>query len=184
MTVVFAHSSVLLDVLTEDARRYDRSAEALETHAESSVLAINPTIYPEVSIRFESIEDLEEAIPPDLFQRAQLPWEAGFLAGKCFVRHRRKGGVRRSPLPDFYIGAHAAVRGWKLLTRDAAQYHTYFPGFGFAVTGRTTVSVMSRPSAPEGTPRVPEYQGSGGRRHPGYSRGRPVDRCDESPATL
>jgi predicted nucleic acid-binding protein len=132
VTVVLVDSSVLLDVLTEDPAWYDWSAEALEAHAESSVLAINPIIYGEVSIRFERIEDAEEALPPDLFQRAHLPWEAAFLAGKCFVRYRRKGGVRRSPLPDFYIGAHAAVRGWKLLTRDAAQYRTYFPGLALA----------------------------------------------------
>ena len=127
MTVVLVDSSVLLDVLTEDAKWCGWSSEALETQAESSVLAINPIIYAEVSIRFRRIEDVEEAFPPDLFQRAHLPWEAAFLAGKCFVRYRRKGGVRRSPLPDFYIRAHAAVNGWKLLTRDADHYRTYFP---------------------------------------------------------
>ena len=83
------------------------------------MLAINPIIYAEVSIRFARIEELEEALPPRLFERAPLPWEAAFLAGKCFVRYRRSGGTRRSPLPDFYIGAHAAVRGWAVLTRDA-----------------------------------------------------------------
>jgi predicted nucleic acid-binding protein len=127
VTAVLVDSSVLLDVLTEDAEWFQWSAEALETQAESSVLAINPIIYAEVSIRFKRIEDMEDALPPDLFQRAHLPWEAAFLAGKCFVRYRRKGGVRRSPLPDFYIGAHAAVCGWKLLTRDAGPYKTYFP---------------------------------------------------------
>ena len=127
MTAVLVDSSVLLDVLTQDAKWYDWSAQALEKHAESNVLAINPIIYAEVSIRFGRIEEVEEAFPPDLFQRAHLPWEAAFLAGKCFLRYRRKGGARRSPLPDFYIGAHAAVTGWKLLTRDASQYRTYFP---------------------------------------------------------
>jgi predicted nucleic acid-binding protein len=127
VTVVLVDSSVLLDVLTEDRRWYEWSADALETEAESNVLAINPIIYAEVSIRFEKIEDVEEAFPADLFQRAHLPWEAAFLAGKCFVRYRRKDGIKRSPLPDFYIGAHAAVNGWKLLTRDAGQYRSYFP---------------------------------------------------------
>ena len=127
MTVVLVDSGVLLDVLTEDARWYRWSAEALESEAEASVLAINPIIYAEVSIRFGRIEDVEDAFPPDLFQRSQLPWEAAFLAGKCFVRYRRKGGAKRSPLPDFYIGAHAAVNGWKLLTRDAGLYRSYFP---------------------------------------------------------
>jgi len=81
-----------------------------------------------VSIRFERIEDLEEALSADDFVRLPLPWEAAFLAGKCFVRHRRRRGGSRSPLPDFYIGAHAAVAGLLLLTRDATRYRTYFPG--------------------------------------------------------
>jgi predicted nucleic acid-binding protein len=66
-------------------------------------------------------------LPPTYFRRDALPWEAGFLAGKCFRRYRRSGGARRSPLPDFFVGAHAAVRGHALLTRDAARYRTYFP---------------------------------------------------------
>ena len=127
MSAVLVDSSVLLDVLTEDSKWYGWSADALEKQAETSVLAINPIIYAEVSIRFGKIEDVEQAFPPDLFERARLPWEAAFLAGKCFVRYRRRGGVRRSPLPDFYIGSHAAVKHWKLLTRDAGLYRTYFP---------------------------------------------------------
>jgi len=127
MSVVLVDSNVLLDVLTEDARWFGWSAEALETQADDAILAINPIIYAEVSIRFGRIEELEAAFPAGLFERAPLPWEAAFLAGKCFVHYRRQGGVRRSPLPDFYIGAHAAVRGWTLLTRDATRYRSYFP---------------------------------------------------------
>ena len=70
---------------------------------------------------------MEDALPPDLFRRDPLPWEAAFLAGKCFLTYRRRGGVRTSPLPDFYIGAHAAVAEFRLLTRDARRYRTYFP---------------------------------------------------------
>jgi predicted nucleic acid-binding protein len=92
-----------------------------------SVLVINPIIFAEVSIGYSSIEDLEEVVPADVFRREPLPYEAAFLAGKCFLAYRRRGGVRISPLPDFYIGAHAAVRGYRLLTRDAARYRTYFP---------------------------------------------------------
>lgn len=92
------------------------------------MLAINPLVYAEVSIRFERIEELEEALPEPDFLRLPLPWEAAFLAGKCFVRYRRRGGGRSSPLPAFYIGAHAAVAGLVLLTRDATRYRTYFPG--------------------------------------------------------
>jgi hypothetical protein len=91
------------------------------------VIAINPIIYAEVSIRFERIEELEETLPESEFRRLPLPWEAAFLAGKCFIRYRRRRGARRSPLPDFYIGAHAAVAGMPLLTRDASRYRTYFP---------------------------------------------------------
>jgi predicted nucleic acid-binding protein len=83
--------------------------------------------YGEVSVGFPRIEDLEAALPQESFQRAPLPWEAAFLAGKCFLRYRRRGGARRSPLPDFYIGAHAAISGLSLLTRDPARYRIYFP---------------------------------------------------------
>ena len=121
-------SNVLLDVLTEDSEWSAWSGEALADCAESSPLAINPLIYAEVSIRFERIEDLEDALREDDFRRLALPWEAAFLAGKCFVRYRRRRGARRSPLPDFYIGAHAAVAGLTLLTRDSTRYRTYFPG--------------------------------------------------------
>lgn len=119
---------MLLDILTEDPEWSDWSSEALADCAESAALAINPLIYAEVSIRFERIEDLETALREEDFMRLPLPWEAAFLAGKCFVRYRRRRGPRRSPLPDFYIGAHAAVNGLVLLTRDATRYRTYFPG--------------------------------------------------------
>lgn len=82
----------------------------------------------EVSIRFDRIEELDDALPAEFFQRTPLPWEAAFLAGKCFVQYRRRGGAKTSPLPDFYIGAHAAVSGPALLTRDAGRYRTYYPG--------------------------------------------------------
>ena len=76
---------------------------------------------------FDRIEDLEDALPPELFRREGLPWEAAFLAGKCFLRYRRARGEKRSPLPDFYIGAHASVLGMPLLTRDTTRYRKYFP---------------------------------------------------------
>jgi predicted nucleic acid-binding protein len=95
--------------------------------AEGAMLVINPIIYAEVSAGFERVEELDEVLPADSFRRDPLPWEAAFLAGKSFLAYRRKGGSRRSPLPDFYIGAHAAVAGLPLLTRDARRYRTYFP---------------------------------------------------------
>jgi hypothetical protein len=124
---VLVDSSVLLDVLTEDPRWYAWSAGAVTRCADEAALAINPIIYAEVSIRFARIEELEDALEPHLFERLPLPWEAAFLAGKCFANYRRRGGRRESPLPDFYIGAHAAISGLSLLTRDAARYRTYFP---------------------------------------------------------
>lgn len=127
MGAVLVDSNVLLDILTEDPRWFPWSANALAQAAETDVLVINPLIYAEVSVRFARIEDLDEALPEALFRRDALPWESGFLAGKSFVAYRRGGGARRSPLPDFYIGAHAALRGMTLLTRDATRYRTHYP---------------------------------------------------------
>ena len=124
---VLVDSNVILDVVTEDPRWFDWSAGRLEALAEDHLFVINPIIYSEVSVGFGRIEDLEEALPPEFFRRENLPWEAGFLAGKCFLRYRRARGKQRSPLPDFYIGAHAAVRRIPLLTRDVRRYRSYFP---------------------------------------------------------
>lgn len=126
MAAVLVDSNVLLDILTEDAEWYDWSADALRTQGDQSVLVINPIIYAEVSVGFERIEELDEALPADLFRRDPLPWEAAYLAGKAFVGYRRRRGVKQSPLPDFYIGAHAAIAKLSLLTRDPARYRTYF----------------------------------------------------------
>lgn len=120
-------SSVLLDVVTRDPRWFDWSSSTIASCVEREALRINPIIYAEVSLAFKSIEELEEAIPPAYFHRTPLPWEAAFLAARCFLQYRRRGGDRRSPLPDFYIGAHASVEGMGLITRDAARTRTYFP---------------------------------------------------------
>ncbi len=120
-------SNVILDVLTEDPSWLEWSRRTIDQHVEDHMLAIDPVIYAEVSVRFERIEDLERALPEETFERKAIPWEAAFLAGKCFAAYRRRGGVRRSPLPDFFIGAHAAVEGMTLITRDPARYRTYFP---------------------------------------------------------
>ena len=124
---VLVDSNVLLDIIEEDAIWFDWSSRHLRQAADSSVLIINPVIYSEVSVGFQQVEELEAALPPDIFERRPIPWEAAFPAGKCFVRYRRLGGARHSPLPDFFIGAHAAVAGLNLLTRDATRYRTYFP---------------------------------------------------------
>jgi predicted nucleic acid-binding protein len=127
MKTTLVDSNVLLDIATNDPTWFDWSSQALESAANASPLAINAIIYAEVSIGFQRIEDLESAIPSTLFRRDALPFEAAFLAGKAFLQYRRRGGGRATPLPDFYIGAHAAVAGFRLLTRDPKRYQTYFP---------------------------------------------------------
>lgn len=126
MSNVLVDSNVILDIFTEDPTWFGWSSVKVSEIAEHSILVINAIIYAEVSVRFKTIEALEQALP-DEFHREKLPWEAGFLAGKCFLQYRNRGGSRRSPLPDFYIGAHAAVQGMELLTRDINRYQTYFP---------------------------------------------------------
>jgi predicted nucleic acid-binding protein len=125
--IVLVDSNVLLDVLTEDPKWYAWSSAELAAAADTNRLGLNPIVYAEVSIGFKRIEDLDHALPGETFVRLPLPWHAAFLAGKCFLAYRQAGGTRRSPLPDFYIGAHAAVEGIPLLTRDAARYRTYLP---------------------------------------------------------
>ena len=124
---VLVDSCVLLDVFTEDPRWFAWSSSALADQADRGTLIVNPVVYAEVSIRFERIEELEEALAPELFEYRAIPREAAFLAGKCFLRYRRRGGGKALPLPDFLIGAHAAVEGLALLTRDPARFRTYFP---------------------------------------------------------
>jgi hypothetical protein len=124
--MVLVDANVLLDILTADAQWSAWSAEKLE-RALGQGLGINPVIYAEISVSFRNEAELAAALDlPDLI-RLPLPYEAAFRAGRAFVEYRRQGGHRRSPLPDFFIGAHAEVEGMTLLTRDAARYRTYFP---------------------------------------------------------
>lgn len=127
MTALMIDSNVLLDVMTEDPRWFAWSAQALEEAADRFRLVINPVVYAEVSVRYTLIEDVDAALPRAMIDREPIPFEAAFLAGKCFLTYRRRGGTKLSPLSDFFIGAHAAVAGYKLITRDAARYRTYFP---------------------------------------------------------
>jgi hypothetical protein len=120
-------SNVILDVVTDDPDWGDWSSDQLAEAAQAGALIINPVIYAEVSAGFDRIEDLDNALPTTYYRRLPLPFEAAFLAGQCFVKYRKRGGSRRSPMPDFYIGAHAAIAGYTLLTRDAKRYRTYFP---------------------------------------------------------
>ena len=127
MTAVMIDSNVLLDILAKDPQWYSWSAAAVESAADRFRLVINAVIYAEVSVRYSRIEDLDAALPNSMFEREAIPYEAAFLAGRSFLAYRRRDGTKRSPLPDFFIGAHAAVAGYRLLTRDAVRYRTYFP---------------------------------------------------------
>jgi predicted nucleic acid-binding protein len=127
VSAVLVDSNVLLDIASKDSRWFSWSADALARAADEGTLVITPIIYAEVSVNYTRIEEVDAALPATVYRRAALPWDAAFLAGKCFLRYRRRGGSRRAPLPDFYIGAHAAVSGMSLLTRDPARYRTYFP---------------------------------------------------------
>ena len=120
-------TNVLLDVLTDDAEWGEWSSAALAAAFDAGIVVIDPIVYAETSVRFERIEDLDALLPKTLFRREQLPYVAGFLAGKAFVEYRSRGGTKSAPLPDFFVGAHAAVAGHRLLTRDSARFRTYFP---------------------------------------------------------
>ena len=126
--VTLVDSNVLLDVVTDDSTWADWSSTRLMESLDAGRVVVNPIVYAEVSVGFDRIEDLDEVLPASQFIREPLPYPAGFVAGKAFVAYRRRGGRRPTPMPDFYIGAHAVVAGYRLLTRDARRYRTYFVG--------------------------------------------------------
>jgi predicted nucleic acid-binding protein len=125
--MILVDSNVIIDILTEDPTWRTWSEAALREAADREDVAINPIIYAEIASGFTTMSDLDRNLGPDAFRRLALPYDAGFVAGRAFVEYRRRGGVRTAPLPDFYIGAHAAVSGLGLLTRDARRYTGYFP---------------------------------------------------------
>lgn len=127
MMPVLVDSNILIDIATDDPVWGAWSADALVRSGQAARLVINPLIYAEVSVTHGTIETLDELLSEEVFAREPLPWAAAFLAGKAFLAYRRRGGGRVSPLPDFYIGGHAAVRGYRLLTRDRGRFETYFP---------------------------------------------------------
>jgi predicted nucleic acid-binding protein len=126
MAALMIDTNILLDIYTRDKAWEERSAAAIAAAADVAPLVINPIIYAELSVSIDKIEALDEFLGAD-FRRDPLPWEAAFIAGKAFLAYRRRGGLKTAPLPDFYIGAHAVVRGMKILTRDPKRYIAYFP---------------------------------------------------------
>lgn len=120
-------SNVLLDLLTTDSRWYSWSAHQLADALDHGPVLINQVIYAEISHGFINIEALDRELGEDRFVRGSLPWNAAFLAARAYRSYRKRGGSPAPALPDFFIGAHAAVLGLRLLTRDAARYRTYFP---------------------------------------------------------
>jgi predicted nucleic acid-binding protein len=127
MNGLLVDSNIILDVFLDDPIWADWSEAALSEYAIHTPLFINQIIYSEISIGFKKIEELEMAISSSGFQMLEIPKEALFLAGKAFLNYRKHKGEKRSPLPDFFIGAHAAVSGLELITRDKNRYQTYFP---------------------------------------------------------
>ena len=125
--MILVDSNVIIDVLTGDPSWGAWSEAALAEAADRDEVAINPIIFAEIASGFGTMAELDLHLGPDAFRRLPLPYEAGFVAGRAFVEYRRRGGLRTSPLQDFYIGAHAAVSGLSLLTRDARRYAGYFP---------------------------------------------------------
>jgi len=127
MNGVFVDSCVLLDLFTNDAKWADWSENILEKYSQTNSLYINSIVYTEVSIGFNKVEEIEQAIAGLGLKVLEMPREALFLTGKAFLKYRKNKGTKVSPLPDFFIGAHASVSKFGLITRDSGKYKTYFP---------------------------------------------------------
>ena len=126
MPAILVDTNILVDAFTGNPIWGAASAAALESLADRATLVINPIIYAELSAGAKTMEALNNFLGSE-FRRDSLPWEAAFLAGKAYAQYRRRGGVKTSPLSDFFIGAHAAVMQMQILTRDPKRYASYFP---------------------------------------------------------
>ncbi|MBS0471896.1 MAG: type II toxin-antitoxin system VapC family toxin [Proteobacteria bacterium] len=127
MTTVLVDSNVLLDVIADDPHWFEWSSSALSAAISGGRTAINPIIFAEVSMRYSDIAEIDKLLWERVLVREPLPYEAAFLAGKIYLQYRKRGGKRMAPLPDFFIGAHAAVAGYTLLTRNPKDYRRDFP---------------------------------------------------------
>lgn len=138
MTDTLVDTNVLLDIAKEDPVWAGWSDRQIAVAGDHGSLVVNQVIYAELAAGFTSVERLDGTLTPDRYRREDVPWDAAFMAGVAFLDYRRRGGRRTSPPPDFFIGAHAAVRGYRLLTRDRGYYSTCFP----------TLDVVSPDTAP------------------------------------
>jgi predicted nucleic acid-binding protein len=127
MSDTLVDSNVLVDVFNDDPQWEEWSAAQIDSARRTGSLVVNPLIYAEVCGGYPTQRQTDQALTTFVFRRENLPWEAAFNASRAFIAYRRSGGMKRSPLPDFYIGAHAEVRGYALLTRDPGRYRAYFP---------------------------------------------------------
>jgi len=127
MKGVLVDSNIVLDVFLNDPKWADWSESKLDEYDQLGILYINSIIYSEISIGFKRIEDLESAIAKAGLQMLEIPKEALFLAGKAYLKYKKRKGTKRTPLPDFFIGAQAAVQNLDLITRDVSRYQSYFP---------------------------------------------------------
>jgi predicted nucleic acid-binding protein len=125
--VILVDSNILLDIFTRDRNWYDWSLKALSDASSTSRLVINPIIYSEVSIGFNSVQELDLVLNDIGLLNEPIVKEVSFFAGKAFLRYRHNGGIKNSPLPDFFIGAHASHSNYSLLTRDRHRFLNYFP---------------------------------------------------------
>lgn len=127
MSGLLFDTNVLLDIATADAEWLRWSEAQLRLAASLGPILINPIVYAELAPAFASQRELDDWLDPVLFLRLPLPYAAGWIASQAFLKYRHSGGTKHSPLPDFYIGAHAECDGLTLVTRDASRYRTYFP---------------------------------------------------------
>ena len=125
--MLLVDTNVLVDVLQNDPQWVDWSIAQLRGQAKLHALAINPVIYAEMSLSFSTLEALDDVVLTMALVLREIPRPALFLAARAYAIYRRRGGIKGQVLPDFFIGAHAAVEGWPLLTRDASRFKTYFP---------------------------------------------------------
>jgi len=124
---VLVDSCIFLDIFTKDEAWFEWSSNALQDIVAKDVAVLNAVVYSEISVRFSEKSDLDALLPSDAFEYAAIPREAAYLAGKCYLRYRNRGGKRLTTLPDFFIGAHAVVARMPLLTRDSKRFRQYFP---------------------------------------------------------